>query len=220
MRKKIHLVLFKTQYRLAATFMRFQEHYDSPKFRGKIFSVEEFMDWYAEKNGGFSYFEDWTALNFPSKILRPFYAGRFDPLIDKEKALLNLFAKVRGRFYIIGAVENSKGFTDLLRHEFVHGLFYTATGYRRDVLNCLRGRDIADFEKSLADMRVGYHSSVFLDEINAYVLTTPDGLAAVSAEQIEELRAALREIFFRHFGYHLDEKDDGFILDEINVSHL
>ena len=88
---KIYLVLFKTQYQLAATFMRFQEYYDSPQFKGKIFSVEEYMDWYANVNGKFSYFEDWPAFNIPSQTLKMFFAGWFNPLTNKEKKLLDVF---------------------------------------------------------------------------------------------------------------------------------
>ena len=38
-----------TQYELASTFMRLQEHYESPKFRGKKVDLEEYMDWYAKE---------------------------------------------------------------------------------------------------------------------------------------------------------------------------
>lgn len=219
-KQRIYLVLFKTQYRLAATFMRFQEHYESPKFRDKVFSAEEYMDWYAEENGKFSYFEDWPGFNIPSKVLQPFYDGWFDPLTRKEKALLDLFKKMRGRFYVIGAAEWSKDFAELLRHEFVHGLFYTAARYRRDVRDCLQSRDISDFDKALVDMKTGYHPSVFLDEINAYVLTTPDGLAGVADKRVKELKAVLREVFFGNFGYYLDEQGNEFIFSRITTLHL
>jgi len=40
---KIHLMIFDNQKELTTTFLRFQEHYESPKFRGKIFSLKEFI---------------------------------------------------------------------------------------------------------------------------------------------------------------------------------
>lgn len=200
--------------------MRFQEHYESPKFRGKIFSVEEYMDWYAEECGKFSYLEDWEGFNIPSKILRPFYNGLFDPLTKKEKALLGLFKKMQGKFYIIGTVEGSKDFIGLLRHEFVHGLFYMVRQYRRDVLDYFRTHDISDLVKALADIRGGYNASVFLDEANAYVLTTPDGLAGVADKRLQKFRAVLREVFFGNFGYYLDEQGDSFILGQVEIFYL
>ncbi len=38
---QIFLLSFPTQEYLAKTFLRFQEHYESPEFRGKIFSLEK-----------------------------------------------------------------------------------------------------------------------------------------------------------------------------------
>src|SRR5262245_26903475 len=85
----IYLLVFETQYELASTFLRFQEHYESPKFRKKIFSLEEFMDWYGQENKGkFSYFKDWAGFNIPSTEFEPFLEGKFDPLLEKEKRLM------------------------------------------------------------------------------------------------------------------------------------
>src|SRR5580704_15894322 len=100
--KGIYLLCFKTQYELAATFLRVQEYYESPRFSGRIFSLEQFMDWYAERFGNFTYYQDWTGFNVPSTALRPFYDGRFDPLSEKEKRLLRLFKGLRKPFYVIG----------------------------------------------------------------------------------------------------------------------
>lgn len=86
--KDIYLLRFKTQYELAATFLRVQEHYESPRFHGRIFSLEQFMDWYAKRYGNFTYYEDWAGFNVPSTALQPFYEGKFDPLSEKEKEFL------------------------------------------------------------------------------------------------------------------------------------
>jgi hypothetical protein len=53
--KGVYLLRFKTQYELAATFIRVQEHYESSRFYGRIFSLEQFMDWYAKRYGNFTY---------------------------------------------------------------------------------------------------------------------------------------------------------------------
>src|SRR5262245_51147422 len=98
----IFLVRFDAQYALASTFLRFQEHYESSRFRDRVFSLEEYMDWYAGRFGAFTYFEDWSGFNVPSSALEPFYQGRFDPLLRKERRLLALFARARRPFYVIG----------------------------------------------------------------------------------------------------------------------
>src|SRR5438105_13952294 len=111
----IYLLRFKTQYELASTFLRIQEHYESPYFSGKIFSLEQYMDWYAARTGSFTYYEDWSGFNVPSNALRPFYDGKFDPLLEKEKRLLGLFKRLKGRFYIIGISDTEARAT--LTHE-------------------------------------------------------------------------------------------------------
>lgn len=91
----IYLVRLPNRYKLASTFMRFQEYYESSKFRGRIFSSEEFMDWYAKQKGNSTYFQDWgSGFNIPSCVLTPFYAGKFDPLDKKEKKLLKAFRNI------------------------------------------------------------------------------------------------------------------------------
>ena len=43
----IFVIRFRSQYELASTFLRFQEHYESARFKNRVFTLEEFMDWYA-----------------------------------------------------------------------------------------------------------------------------------------------------------------------------
>ena len=87
---RIYLIQAATGYQLASTFLRFQEHYGSPRFRGRRFTLEEYMDWYAAEYGGFTYFDDWEGFNIPSWVLSPFRNGEFDPLLRKEKKLLDV----------------------------------------------------------------------------------------------------------------------------------
>jgi hypothetical protein len=71
----IYLLRFKTQYELTSTFLRVQEHYESPQFHGRIFTLEQYMDWYVADNGAFTYFQDWSGFNVPSTAFQPFYEG-------------------------------------------------------------------------------------------------------------------------------------------------
>lgn len=201
MAKSIYLVEAPTQYALASTFLRFQEHYESPKFRNQFFSLEEFMDWYAEKFGGFTYLTDWSGFNIPSRILKPFRNGNFDPLSKKEQHLLKLFEKVQRPFYIIGV---TKPF-DLptLKHEVVHGLFYTDKVYQKKVLEEMKNLDTRNFKNVLG--KKGYHTAVHEDEVNAYATTgfgelRKDGLDLEKAKLIQK---ALKRVFKDHFGFSL-----------------
>ena len=202
-KKKIYLVLCKKQYRLAATFMRFQEHYESPRFKGLIFSVEEYMDWYAEENGNFSYFQDWSGFNIPSWVLEPFYDGDFNPLTEKEKAFLDLFRGIGGDFYIIGATWDTKKreFKTVVKHEFVHGLFYTEADYKQKVIEESKKHDTSKIERALS--KIGYAPAVYLDEMNAYLLTGADSLKREGApwSEVRRLRSCMERVFKECFGF-------------------
>lgn len=208
----IYLVRLSSQYELNATFMRFQEHYESPKFRGRVFSREEFMDWYAKENGNFTYFEDWDGCNIPSYVLWPFYEGKFDPLTAKEKKILGAFQNMRGKFYIIGT--RQKGRIDGLAHEIVHGLFYCYPDYQKQVRQCVRRFDTPVIRKELFGL--GYHPAVIVDEINAYMLAGISSLKKTKLSDVRKLRIELRKIFQSHFGYALKDKKASFLLRQVH----
>ncbi len=124
----IHLE-FPSQEIMAATFLRPQEYYESPRFRGSIFSLEEFKKWYISEKGAFTYEKDWPGFNIPSYILKPFYEGKFDPLSEGEKEFLDIFRGKAEPFYIIGtSKENPPEYMD---HELAHALFELRIGQVR-----------------------------------------------------------------------------------------
>ena len=186
----IHLVRFHSQYALASTFLRIQEHYESSRFRGRVFSLEEYMDWYAARFGAFTYFEDWSGFNVPSTALDPFYAGRFDPLLRKERQLLRMFRDVKRPFYVIGLYK-----PDDLTHELAHALFFTRSDYRRDARRAMREYDTRPLARHLASL--GYHRAVLQDEVHAYLIAG-SGVPGVSAKALSPLRRSLRALFRAH----------------------
>lgn len=188
----IYLLRFKTQFELAATFLRVQEYYESPRFHGRIFSLEQFMDWYAERYGNFTYYQDWTGFNVPSTAFKPFYDGKFDPLSEKEKALLRLFKGLRGRFYVIGVCDS--GGKDSFSHELAHALFFIDDGYRRAVRLAMRRYDTGKLARRIAD--AGYAKHVLPDETQAYIIAPSGKLGRASA--LKPLRHELRAIFRQH----------------------
>ena len=186
----VYVVRFATQYALASTFLRIQEHYESNRFRGRVFSLEDYMDWYAEQFGAFTYYEDWTGFNVPSSAFDAFYSGRFDPLLRKEQRLLRLFAKIRKPFYVIGLFDERD-----LMHELAHALFFLQRDYRREVRAALREHNTARISRRLASL--GYHRSVLGDEVHAYVLAGLD-VVGESATAFLPLRRTLRSIYAVH----------------------
>ena len=188
----IYLLRFDTQYDLAATFLRVQEHYESPRFHGCVFSLEEYMDWYAEHYGNFTYYQDWAGFNVPSTALRAFYAGKFDPLTRKEQHLLRLFKELRGRFYIVG-IFGRRGRD--LTHELAHALFFTNAEYRNAVRQALGTYATGTLERQL--LKVGYARHVIQDELQAYLIA-PSGKLGAASRGLVPLRRKLRALFRDH----------------------
>ncbi len=182
--------------------MRFQEYYESPVFRGKAFSVDEFATWYASEHGSFTYHQDWTGFNIPSWVLEPFKKGDFNPLTEKEKNLVSFFRNIPGDYYIIGATQQDKECADTIKHEFVHGAFFADKRYREDVANCIKIHRPSVAKTALKKM--GYSDGVLEDEINAYLLT---------GHQVFEENLCLNEgrrlcdmfdkVFFKYFGFSM-----------------
>lgn len=167
----IYHMHFPTQHLLTSTFLRFQEHYESPKFRGKVFTLEEYMDWYAKnhgKDGHFTYLQDWRGFNIPSSVLQLFYEGKFDPLTRKEQALLDLFRGIEGKFYVIGTYGRSKASRKTLRHEIAHALYYIDDVFQEEAERIIAGlklRPLFSYFRKTG----GYAESVFRDEAQAYI---------------------------------------------------
>jgi len=171
---KIYHLHFQDQHELAATFLRFQEYYESPAFKGKIFTVEEFAQWYKTSRGvdKFTYLDDWDGFNIPSYTLEPFYQNKFSPLTICEQQLLNAFSKefkCLNKFYVIGtAVEDPTKIKSTLKHEVVHAIFYLYPQYRKAVLRILEPINWENFEQILLEK--GYSQEVVMDEIHACIL--------------------------------------------------
>lgn len=225
----IHLMMFQSRYGLTSTFLRFQEHYEGPEHRGRAFSLEEYMDWYAKhcsKEKNFTYYSDWSGMNIPSWVLEPFKDGLFDPLAVKEKDLLIRYGGVEGPFYLIG-IFGKKIDASTLKHEVTHGLFYTSTEYRCDVLSILSQWDVRPIHESLKAM--GYCQAVADDETNSYVLT---GLAedrgtrgefkkhGVSDWAYGDLRKELAVPFKDHFGYSMARISVPDLMKKIHVDKI
>lgn len=201
-RPEIYLIESQSRQDLAETFMRFQEYYESPEFKGKTFSAEEFAYWYADKYGAFTYTKDWSGFNIPASVLEPFRQGQFNPLTAKERNLLKLCEKADESSYIIGVTPNAEYFKETVKHEFVHGAFHVNQFYRNDVKACLASNSMREVSKGLKKM--GYHQNVFADETNAYVLVEPETIQEhISVYNTKRLRGDLNKIFNKHFGFSI-----------------
>jgi len=161
-------VVFEKQKDLARSFCRFQEYYESPVFRGKIFTLGEFRSWYVKTYGTWSYYYDWSGFNVPDYIFVPFAKGLFDPLDEYESNLLNLFKYRENAFYVIGTTENNK---EAIGHEICHALWHLDLDYCTEasyVIDTMINDVNCDKIKNWL-LRKGYSKHLIKDELNAYL---------------------------------------------------
>ena len=174
----VFAVIVKDKYDRAMLFCRAQEYYESPnkKFRGKDFSMWDYMKWYASNHTGFSYAGDWSGFNIPFDIMWECYENQND-LPDWETPydgyMWEILVKIDNirdenkKCYVIGAGDTN-GWT--FQHEVCHGLWYTNPQYKKAakvVLDAIDPNHYVIFRKNLLDM--GYTDKVIDDEIQAYL---------------------------------------------------
>lgn len=197
---------FPKQELAADTFLRFQEYYESPKFHGKIFSLEEYKDWYIKEKGAFTYVSDWPGFNIPSSALKPFYEGKFDPLSENEKEFLNIFKNEKEPFYIIGTAKDNP--PEYFDHEIAHALFHINKDYKKEVIDILMTLDKEHLieVKKFVNLSPGYHESVLIDEVQAHLIANFDELIqdGLDREKYISIYEKLKRVFAFYEGKQSD----------------
>jgi hypothetical protein len=158
-------------------FMRYQEFYESPspKFRGKSFTIFEFMRWYSLKfgQGSFTYPNDWDGFNIPGDIIWTVFKQVIPDknIYDREMLMAwNECNRISSgeKFYIIGVGEQK----DALDHEIAHGMFYLNEEYRKQMkrlVKALPPEIRSEINNTLH--KLGYTPKVYIDETQAYMAT-------------------------------------------------
>lgn len=166
--KNLYIIKSNSRKELVMTILRFQEYYESPKFKNKIFSLKDFITWYRSVNNNkFTYVFDYCGFNFPSYVLKPFYKNKFKDITKNERKVLDFFKNINGNFYIIASVNND---ITTLKHELAHYFWRYNKAYKRKIktiLNKIPNREILKLKRVLKNE--DYHESIILDEIHAYL---------------------------------------------------
>ncbi len=191
--KSIVLLTYPSQEALAKAFLRFQEFYECPAFRGKVFTLEEYRAWYEREFGAWTYYKDWSGFNVPGHIFDSFKHGLFDPLSPTERELLGMVAKEEQPYYVIGVYENT-GLEHLeeLSHELAHALFYTDHAYRFSVVGLLQKHDVTALLQEVRE-KGDYARAVLWDELQAYLIANPEDIKAPVPAGLRERLVALFE---------------------------
>jgi len=197
--KDVFHLEFPTLHLMCSTMIRFQEHYECPKFKGKIFTLEEYMDWYANRFGDFVYFQEVAGFNIPADTLDEFYNGKFNPLTKKEKLILKTFEHYDKPYYIIATSSQSATQQIDLVHEISHGLFYTNKEYNKAVRKIMKVKDIKEIYEWLKGK--GYHRRHFFDEAHALLLEDAKSFnrCGMKASDYREIRKKLRDNYNKHY---------------------
>lgn len=169
----IFAIVVSNSYERSMLFCRAQEFYESPckKFRDSKFSIWDYYRWYSKKNGCFSYTRDWTGFNLPLIVAKKCYEiNEIETPYDKiMKKIVDELYESGKRQYIIGT-DSLNNLTYL--HELAHALYYTNLEYKLEmdkITNSISKLDMIKFKKNLK--AIGYCSSVYKDEIQAYMST-------------------------------------------------
>lgn len=183
------LLEFPDQELLCRTFCRVQEHYESPEFAGRVFTLGEFRSWYTAREGAWSYYDDWGGFNVPDSAFKALDDGSFDPLTPEEAWLAGV-RRGAGAKYVIGAYKGCA--PDVVPHELSHAMFRLNDVYRIAVLGTLAQYDLTDLKEWL--VRTGYGPNVILDECHAYLGESTAGLDRERVDYPAALPGLLRAI--------------------------
>lgn len=182
----IYHLRFKKAYDLAMHFLRYQEHYESIHFKGQIFSLVDYMEWYSKNHGdgAFTYTNDWSGFNVPSSVLIEVSEAELPDLNRYDIQMRSLIETVRKeegehRFYFIGTSEESDADEDdsedrVLDHEIGHAMYFINDEYRKDMDGLLDAMPRKNYNAAwVALQEMAYHPCTCRDEVHAYASTGP-----------------------------------------------
>lgn len=170
----IFMISVKDRYNRAMLFCRVQEFYESPntKFRGKPFSIWDYIEWYSRDNGGFTYPFDWSGFNFPLEVAERCY--QISSIENKyDEIFINIIQDIKSivgdnkKSYIIGIDESQQ--SDY-KHEMCHAFYYLNNNYKKEANRILSGIDKKTFNTMCKNLlKMGYTKKVLKDEVQAYL---------------------------------------------------
>jgi hypothetical protein len=181
----IYHLHFSNKYDLGMTFLRYQEYYESPRFRHKAFTIAEYMAWYVKsgEHKSFTYPADWSGYNIPLDEIEQCMVmaqgegdwNHHDSLMEGIVEMIRAECTEGG--YLIGTSDETG--EDVLQHEFGHALFNTDWHYKHVIVTKwegINGTQVWQQARKILQDR-GYNDEVILDEAQAYCLGGKDILS-------------------------------------------
>lgn len=166
---------FNKRKNMCETFVRFHGHYENPNFQSKIFTKKQFDRWFKNNTEEGSDLDmDFYSLgggfNVPDYVFNKFLEGKFDPLSEKEKKLLNEISKIkRNKFYVLAIDRTEKC---RINHEIAHGLYYLNKNYKEEINKFIFDMPKRDFKKIESILKTSqiYSDERIVDEIQAHLV--------------------------------------------------
>lgn len=172
----VYYLKFKDNIDVSLSFWRYQEYYESKQFKGRVFTLSDFVHHYGVKHDqDFTYFGYWSGFNLPSWVLFEVWKRGIKDENKYDLAFKKFVQKIgKRKFYIISCFPKD---TETLKHEIAHGLYTMNLNYQKEIKRELR-RVPRKISKRAFKMlsKSGYHRSVHQDELHAYMLSgqSPD----------------------------------------------
>ena len=208
----IYLLTYPNRYELCMSFVRMQEFYESasPKFKGKYFTLEDYIDYWSLEHGrsSFTYPSVWNGFNLPSDVFIKWTdvfnkdkRARENVIIEKVgKLRLKEYNKetmfsvkdfkdeVSAKYYVIGI--NKEDHDDsALEHEIAHAFYYLYPEYRKSCNKLLDNISEESYESAKRILLgMGYCKAVINDELQAYY-SCDNGIVDVYPEFVENLKS-------------------------------
>jgi predicted NodU family carbamoyl transferase len=171
--KAIYHFEFASVEEMNASFMRFSEFIESPKYKGKYFERDNILEYYPD------YHETVLGHNIPGDKYKEFLKVFKGKLSLLEKLVIN---EIRKRnhikdFYIIATPKQKDTSYSSLDHEIAHALYYLYSDYKNTINSVLEKAgynedDLTSYFTSMYDIVEfkEYDKSVWKDEIHAFLV--------------------------------------------------
>lgn len=161
---------FKSYRTMVRYFLRPQEYWESPVFKNKPFTHEEYKTWYSRTHDGkYDVEQTWAGCAMSETAFKPFFDGKFKKLRKEERTMLKILRPYKDKKYFV--ITSVVGDEDTLMHEIAHALYGTNLSYRKKVkkiLNTLSNNTSKFLHSELHAMEYDYER--YSDELHAYLL--------------------------------------------------
>lgn len=180
------LLNYESQYQLMYSLARFQEFYENPILKGKVFSREDLQLISPD------YYILWSGCNFPSKVIIEMLDFGFT--FDRHELVVYDLVCGSDLSVVVGIHSND---CSTLSHELVHVLYYSNREYALEVERVVKSdrEEFGRLREYLIGM--GYDDSVIVDEINAYCvgLVKHGGLKSKYSKVLRALYKGYMKLF-------------------------